>query len=629
MAFKVSLAGKKTVAIDWDARDLRLVHFRPRADGVDLLKAVSVPLAAGVNPSEAEGFGAFVREALRAARISAKHAFLDVPRDRIVLNTLSLPPAPPEELPSMVRFQVGKELPFATDQAALDFAVNGEYDPKTQSSVLVAAIRNEDLDYYRRVAHEAGLTIASLGLRPMANLAALGAGSPDGMTGQVLFVEVGPSMTEINVIRDGTLAFSRAASVSLLDLPQYASDAYQDSRITAKPVSDRAPDEATTSLVREVLVEVSRSFDAYRATDPGAGVTRVVVAGATGIEQELAQGLGARFGVRAELYSPESALRLSPQRARELRGFSAAIGSALNHNRKPIARVDFLNPKKAVSRRQMQLKKAPVAAAAAIVFIGVGVGFHWQFVKPLRDEAKTLLASANGLKKQADAVSEFQKKLVALEQWRESEQYWPDVLAAVTDAFPPEEEAFAESLTFETKAASAKSAARESFFMVNVRMVEKDAIHALRERMKGLGFENVNIKNTTPSAMRDSDYQYTSPIWGEVPKRAPSPEPKPGDAPAASAKTTGQEQGLQPTPQAATPELTRPTAESERAAPPSGAGARESGAPAAPPGAEPNGAARGPRSEQEKRESEGDSGDDGAAPQVPETPDEPEGGPGR
>ena len=48
MALPIGLTSKKLVAIDWDVRDVRAVSFRARADGIDLLKAVSVPLPSSV-----------------------------------------------------------------------------------------------------------------------------------------------------------------------------------------------------------------------------------------------------------------------------------------------------------------------------------------------------------------------------------------------------------------------------------------------------------------------------------------------------------------------------------------------------------------------------------------------------
>src|SRR5262249_46175529 len=142
----LSLSKGKLLALDWDKKTLRMVLVRPRADGVDLLRAVSVAIPSDVRIDDPAEFGGFVREAISRTHVGAKRAVLAIPRDHVVLHNLSLPPTTPEEMPALVGFQVAKELPFSPEQAAVDFVVNGEFDPKSPSSVLVSAVRTEVLN---------------------------------------------------------------------------------------------------------------------------------------------------------------------------------------------------------------------------------------------------------------------------------------------------------------------------------------------------------------------------------------------------------------------------------------------------------------------------------------------------
>jgi Tfp pilus assembly PilM family ATPase len=443
---------------------------------------------------------------------------LSIPRDQGVLNTRSLPPTPAEELPSIVQFQVVKELPFPADQATLDFAVCGEFDPKLPSSVLVAAVRNEDLDFYRKLAAAADLSVERIGLRPHANLLALTTNWPELAMKTVLLIEVGPQLTEIDIIKSGVLSFSRAASVALSDIIAGSDAALSDSRIQSAPLLDHEPSEQTQRAVSDLMVDIIRSFEAYRATDSSVSVDQIVVCGASGLEPLLAQALAARFAARAELFAPTQALGLPPARARELRGFSATIGLVLGHGETGVGQFDFLNPKKPVSKRSIQLKKVPVAATTAFLFLASGFVFHFKSVAPKQAQAEQLRAQVNEKKKKEKAIVEFKAQVDAIDDWVASQQIWPEVLVALSEVFPDEKEAYITRVDFETRPVQ-KSDRRASAAKLKFRTVSLGTVNNLTAKLQSAGFLNVVPGKETSSPTPDG-YSNDSGIDADVGPRS-------------------------------------------------------------------------------------------------------------
>ncbi|HUN82390.1 MAG TPA: pilus assembly protein PilM [Phycisphaerae bacterium] len=515
MAFSISKG--RLLALDWDKKSLRMVLVRPRADGVDLLRAVRVAIPADVKIDDPAEFGAFVREAISRTHAGAKRAVLAIPRDHVVLHNLTLPPSTPEEIPALVQFQVAKELPFSPEQAAVDFVVNGEFDPKAQSSVLVSAVRIEVLNQYKAIADAAGLTVERIGLRPFANLIAITAGSAELAEKTFLIVEIGPQFTEIDIVRNGQILFSRSALVSLPEDKAALGEAITDSRIVTVKVHEREDDEASKQLVGDLMVEIVRSVEAYRATDPALNLDQIMVCGASGLEGYLVQALGARFATRAELYSPDRAMQLAPERARELGGFNAALGLAIGHSRKGLSGFDFLHPKKPISRRAMQMRKMPLAAAIAVLIIGSAVTFHFRFVKPKTDEARTLDLQRAKLKKEEEPIVKFKDQVESMEAWVESEQHWPTVLASVTEVFPSEKEGYVTRLDFEQNT-SPKSALRDTSLRMRFRTLSLGTVNQLTSEMRKNGFLTVIPGKETPSENRDA-YRYDSNVDAGVPLR--------------------------------------------------------------------------------------------------------------
>ncbi|MFH1417750.1 MAG: pilus assembly protein PilM [Planctomycetota bacterium] len=511
---------KKLLAIDWDAKSLRLVLTRPRVDGVDLLKAVSIPVPSDVRMDDAESLGAFVREAIRQSRVSAKRVLMSIPRDQVVLNTLSLPPTPEGELPAIVQFQIVKELPFSPDQATVDFAVGGKFDASEPVTVLVAAVRNEELSFYRRVAHEAGLTVERIGLRPYSNLVAVTSKSQELAGKTLLLIEVGPQLTEIDIIRDGRLVFSRAASVALSEYGSLSEDRLDDSRIISMPLKDREPDERMRRAVKDLMVDIIRSYEAHRATDPSISIDRIVVCGASGIEAQLAESLAARFAAHADLYSPDRTLDLSPQRAKELRGFSATLGLALGHSLTGLPTFDFLHPKKPVSKRTVQLKKLPLAVAAVVLFVGAGVTTYARVVRPKKLDVAAMEQALGPLRDKEKTILGFKEQVESLENWQRSEQYWPEVLVALTEVMPPDKAAFATRLDLETRTRQ-KGLYRRSRADIRLRTATLGKVNELSAKLRELGFESVKTGKETPLGRTRGAgiYAYDTSIEAELPLR--------------------------------------------------------------------------------------------------------------
>ncbi len=481
-----ALGVKRQLAVDWDARSLRVVQFRARHDRVEVVKALSVPIPVDIPADNPEAFGAFLRHVLEQARITDRRAAFCVPRDKVVVNTLTVPPTSLDELPAVVHFQSIKELPFAADEATIDFAVRGSFDPKSPADLLVAAARRAVLDLHRGIAREAGLRLEGIGLRPHANLVAFTAAHEQARAGRVIAVDVGPHLTEIDILRDGGLVFSRSASVSLPSLPTVGEPAeIMDSRVimTAAPAVDEAA-EPTREAVAAVVVEVARSFEAYRATDSGGRLDRIVVAGATGIEPALAEALHARLGAHAELFNPQHALALSAHRARELRGFSAAIGLALSHGATGVAHFDFLHPKRAVPAGARRLRRVPTAALAAAMLLMGALVFYQYVIHPRHERISTLTAQVSELeqvvhgvrkssRRHVAGIRNLEERLAAVDAWTAEERIWTAALLALTRAFPDDRQAYCTRMVLSDQPPAIDLELRTAGSAVSAAMVER------------------------------------------------------------------------------------------------------------------------------------------------------------
>ncbi|HEY3244395.1 MAG TPA: pilus assembly protein PilM, partial [Phycisphaerae bacterium] len=437
LASIIDMFEKDFLTVDWDARTLRIVHA-VSGKRVEIVDTLAAPLPVSTNLGNAESLGRLIRKVLDQNRIKTTRMIVDIPRDQVSLIPLTIPNASPNDLPSIVEFQVSKELPFGLSDAVIDFAISSEDAVAGTCDVLVSAVRKEVLDFYRQVAGFAGLELKRVGLRPYANAIAVAEVLRRTLPERVLFIDVGPALTEIDILRAGRLMYSRAASVAVPAGPAPAPAA--TSGALRFPSVTEPRDHAT--VVRELLVEVTRSIEDYRAKarDPGATIDHVVVGGASGMEDELAEALQKRLNATAETYNPATVFGWSPDEGANACAFAAALGLALGHAAEGRLQIDFLHPKRTVPRRVEQWRKAPLGAIAALLFIAAGVLLYFRLVRPQYVELTRIegqLAKARKLKTSQD---ELAKLVETAESFDKGQVVWLDALRDLVEAVPDNKE---------------------------------------------------------------------------------------------------------------------------------------------------------------------------------------------
>ena len=456
---------KQFISLDWDSRSLRVVQWRASKHQVRALKSLSAELPDDVAVKDAESMGQFLRAVLSRERIRTRSVIVDIPRDQAVLNSMSLPAVDLSDLAGMVQLQIAKELPFPLDDAVVDFAVTEHDDSAESADVLVAAVRHDVLHFYQAVCAHADLKLDRVGLRPYANMVAVNEMLGAQATGRVMFIDIGPALTEIGILREGTLVFSRAASVSLdedqgdsfderLDtlLDSETEDTAEQSAETVIEIDSPAAldNEPQPSLddriLDELMVEITRSTEAYRSTDPGARFDHVIVGGSSGLEDRLAARVTKRFGVAAKTYNPETQLKPAKHRGAGLTAFAAAVGLGLGHATEGKLQFDFLAPKKpldAAARRRRQLPRVAAMIAALALFGGAAyaVGIH-----PKKGRIAELETEVAALDKQLDTFKKVSDIVKQVEAWEQSQLVWPDALKKLSEVFPDNEQAYLEDL---------------------------------------------------------------------------------------------------------------------------------------------------------------------------------------
>jgi Tfp pilus assembly PilM family ATPase len=418
------------LAIEWDDAEARLAVAEVRRDSVVLEQAFSITLessrlkggaesAGPVSMSGAHDLGAIgnqINEALTARGIRRGKTLVAVGRANIELKNLTLPPAPDDELPELVRFQAEREFNALSDEWPLDF-IPLPSEPEEQLTVLAAAISPELIAEIQITCQGANLSPQRLILRPCAAASLLCRARPAEEKKLRLLVDLLAEEADLTVLAGDAVVFMRTARL---------------------PVESFQHDP-----LRILLPEIRRTIAAVHNRFTGRHVEEIFLCGEPAQQGALARDIGRELDIPAEVFNPLSCCTLGPELRRSMPDqpgrFAPLVGMLLDEASPGIGTIDFLNPRRkpeAPNRR----REYTIAAAAALLLLLLGGGWMWYALGSLDDKIDELTEQVNGQSKQVKEAKELVDKAGEIDKWLGGEISWLDQLAFLADKAPKAED---------------------------------------------------------------------------------------------------------------------------------------------------------------------------------------------
>ncbi len=414
----------RLVAIEWDAKEARVVIGRKRASGVAVDQAFAVPL-----PQRDEGaasepdVGSILAKALAEHGVARTEAMVAVGRASIELRFLSTPPVPDEELPAVVRFQAVRQFTTLGEDWPLDFV---PLAPNADGgmNVLAAAISPELLAQIRKDCSTAGITLSRLVLRPFAAASLLKQQFQDGKCRMI--VDILRDDADLTVLIGSQVIFPRT--------------------VRMPTVSD------TDVLARTLLAEGRRTMIAAQNQLGGRRVDEVIIFGDGQHHSTLKQLLEKELSLTVQLVDPLERVEWADARVKkpEYPGtFAPLLGMMVDEAAGIPPVIDFLHThKKPAPPDQKRKYVAALAAIAAVALIALGF-MQWRLWS-LDSEIKMLSATRTKLEKSAKDSAKPVKDAEALDAFAAGDVTWLDELSRISEKMPPPEAAQISEITAQT-----------------------------------------------------------------------------------------------------------------------------------------------------------------------------------
>jgi len=422
---------RNQVALNIENDRLVAVAAVVHADRVVIGQSHTAPKPAGLDLSDTTEVGKWLAGELRAAGMwgAARRGavIFGVPRGEVVLKRIAFPPGTDDdELPSMVRLQVVRQLTVSPENAAIDFvplAASAGVVLPAGRVVLAAALQGDRLQWRREVCSAAGIRLRRVGLQS-AGAASLLAEASQRRTGGTLGIALGRESTEFVIVEDGQLVFARATDL----------------------IRPMGADEGE-AFAQRVSVEAKRTWMSYRASPDSPQIEAVTVLGA----DELSKLVATRCGETLDLPSAAAGyprfVEAPPGMGEEERSAVAALAGLLAEPVIGRPTLDFANPRRvpdvAGARRRLVL----LGALGAIV---LGGGAYTLARLDLHARAAELAQLKETWADQSAEYSEFiraRARVEHLRRFREAGIDWLAHMDMLTAQMPDPRDAVLDSIS--------------------------------------------------------------------------------------------------------------------------------------------------------------------------------------
>ncbi len=411
---------KKILAIDWDNNALYAIVFNPDLTAPKIIKAIWRRFDENVDVNDAESLGLFIRNTLKEYGINVSSAVFAIGRERAFLHHLEIPACPENQLANLVRFQLAQELPFAIEEARVDYVITGRNEQNYVTNVLACAVRIDTLESLMRIAKSANLKLVRIGLRPYVNYLAI-KNLFELSEGITLFVNQRWNEIEIDAFKKSGLIFSRSAGIS-----------------------DKAETEDSHSyIVRQSILQLKRTVQICNANPQFKMPEKILVAGTSGCEAELVDCINDEFDISAELV--ELPIELADESASSW-AFVSLLGLAIGYALPEISRFDFMSPKQAIDPQAIRARQIRLAVAAIAMIMLLGITYSHRLIADRRHEYAKLKSIDKKKAKELRSFKKFENQIYSIEDWYQRNVNWLEELQSITELMPSNNKAYIRSM---------------------------------------------------------------------------------------------------------------------------------------------------------------------------------------
>jgi type IV pilus assembly protein PilM len=310
---------KSLVGLDIGSSAVKAVELKPAGKGYKVAAYASEPIPPDSIVDGAIIDGAAVVDAIRRAfesrGIKTREVAASLSGNAVIVKKIALPAMTDAELSESIQWEAEQYIPFDIQDVNLDYQILNRMDigGKSTMEVLLVAAKKEKIADYTGVIGQAGRTAVVIDVDAFALQNAYEANYGVEAGAVVVLLNVGASATNINILDGDQSVFTRDLSTGgnaytealqkELNLPfEQADQLKRGLAVEGVSFDDAKP--VLRAVTENLMLEVQKTFDFYRASAASDRITRIVVSGGATRAEGFTEMLGERFQAPVESFDP-------------------------------------------------------------------------------------------------------------------------------------------------------------------------------------------------------------------------------------------------------------------------------------------------------------------------------------
>jgi type IV pilus assembly protein PilM len=311
---------KALVGLDIGSSAVKAIELKPAGKAYKVTAFGSEPVPPDSIVDGAIIDGAAVVDAIRrlfdGRNIKTKEVAASLSGNAVIVKKISLPAMTDAELAESIYWEAEQYIPFDIQDVNLDYQI---LDPgnaaagKTTMDVLLVAAKKEKIADYTGVIGQAGRNAVVVDVDAFALQNAYEANYGIEPGAVVMLLNIGASATNINILQGDQSVFTRDISIGGnaytealqkdLNLPYEQADALKRGQ-NADAVSYDDAKPVLRAVSENVILEIQKTFDFFKASAANDQLTRIVVSGGASRAEGFLDMLAERFNAPVELFDP-------------------------------------------------------------------------------------------------------------------------------------------------------------------------------------------------------------------------------------------------------------------------------------------------------------------------------------
>lgn len=310
------MKSKEIVGIDIGSSSVKLVQLEEQKGAYQLKNAGILPL-----PSEAivdnslmdtTSIVETIKSLVKSLDIKAKDAVCSISGNSVIIRKISLPAMTPDELEDQIAWEAEQYIPFDINDVNLDFEIlDTDLSASGKMTVLLVASKKEIINEYVAVFNEAGMKLVVVDVDSFAIQNAYELNYFPGPGDVVALVNIGASIMNLNVVKDGISLFTRDVQMGgnlyteeILRQFSLSSQEAERIKVTLDYHDKERLKETITRINETVAIEINRSLDFYNSSAEDQRITKVFLSGGCSKVAMLAEAVSQRLGLQVEMLNP-------------------------------------------------------------------------------------------------------------------------------------------------------------------------------------------------------------------------------------------------------------------------------------------------------------------------------------